>query len=106
MIISGGVNIYSAEIEGALISHEGIRDCAVFGVPDPEFGERVHAAIELANGAELDVQAIRAFLCGRLARFKIPKELTFHDRLPRYDNGKIYKQALRAPYWRDYGRKI
>ena len=98
MIISGGVNIYPAEIEGALMAHPDIADCAVFAVPDEEFGERVAAAIQPASTANLEVSEIHRFLADKLARFKIPREMTFHTDLPRLDNGKVYKQLLRSPY--------
>ena len=98
MIISGGVNIYPAEIEGALMTHPSIADCAVFAVPDEEFGERVAAAIQLIADAKLSATEIGEFLGDKLARFKIPREICFHQDLPRLDNGKVYKQVLRAPY--------
>ena len=98
MIISGGVNIYPAEIEAALMTHPAIADCAVFAIPDEEFGERVAAAIQPAANANLQITDIRSFLTDKLARFKIPREVTFHIDLPRLDNGKVYKQVLRAPY--------
>ncbi len=106
MIISGGVNIYPAEIEGVLLSHPEVADCAVFGIPDPEFGESVAAAVQRVEGSALDRDALTAFLGARLARFKVPRVVEFMDALPRLDNGKIYKRRLREPYWRDAGRRI
>jgi long-chain acyl-CoA synthetase len=106
MIISGGVNIYPAEIEGALLAHPDVTDCAVFGIPDDEFGEAVAAAVQPSPGQRPDAMALTAFLEGRLARFKVPREFTFVDELPRFDNGKIYKRRLREPYWRAAGRRI
>jgi long-chain acyl-CoA synthetase len=103
MIISGGVNIYPAEIESAMISHPRIADVAVFGVPNPEWGEEVKAVVELQPGAVNDADAIRAdilnFLSGRIARYKLPKTIDFMDALPRDPNGKLYKRRLRDPYW-------
>ena len=96
MIISGGVNIYPAEIESVLMAHPGIADCAVFALPDEEFGEQVAAAIQPVNDCEVTEGAIRTFLDGKLARFKMPRTMSFHDSLPRLDNGKIYKLGLRA----------
>jgi long-chain acyl-CoA synthetase len=97
MVISGGVNIYPAEIEAALIGYTGIKDCAVFGLPDEEFGEVLHACILPVDGSEaLDVSGIRTFLEERLARFKIPKYFEIVDDLPREDSGKIFKRKLQA----------
>ena len=106
MIISGGVNIYPAEIEGALLSHPQVADCAVFGIPDDEFGESIAAAVQRVDGATVDETALGEFLRERLAGFKVPRELVFHDTLPRVDNGKIYKRRLREPYWLAAGRQI
>jgi long-chain acyl-CoA synthetase len=98
MVISGGVNIYPAEIENALISMEGVRDCAVFGVPDDEYGERLFACIEPEAGATLSIVAVQDFLRGRLANFKVPKDIQFMDALPREATGKIFKRKLRDLY--------
>jgi long-chain acyl-CoA synthetase len=95
MVISGGVNIYPAEIENALIGMDGVRDCAVFGIPDDEFGERLFACIELEPKAALSPTAVRDFLRGRLANFKVPKDIQFLDALPREASGKIFKRKLR-----------
>ena len=106
MIISGGANIFPAEIEAVLMRAPFIRDAAVFGAPDPEFGEQVVAAIEPADGWAPDADEVRHFLKGKLARFKQPRIIDFHDRLPREDTGKVFKPRLRAPYWEKAGRKI
>ena len=95
MVISGGVNIYPAEIENALIGMEGVRDCAVFGIPDHEFGERLFACIEPDTDAALSSGAVQEFLRGRLANFKVPKDVAFLDALPREASGKIFKRKLR-----------
>jgi len=95
MVISGGVNIYPAEIENALIGMDGVRDCAVFGVPDDEFGERLFACIELEPKAALSPTAVQDFLRTRLANFKVPKDMQFLDALPREASGKIFKRKLR-----------
>jgi long-chain acyl-CoA synthetase len=95
MVISGGVNIYPAEIENALIGMAGVRDCAVFGVPDDEFGERLFACIEQEPDAALSPSAVQEFLRGRLANFKVPKDIQFVDTLPREASGKIFKGKLR-----------
>lgn len=106
MIISGGVNIYPAEIESALIQMPGVRDCAVFGIPDEEFGEQICAYVEPLPGAAIDAIAVRAFLGGQLARYKVPKVVEFAVALPREDSGKIFKRKLRSPYWEKAGRSI
>ena len=98
MVISGGVNIYPAEIENALIGMDGVRDCAVFGVPDDEFGERLFACIELEPKAALSPTAVQDFLRTRLANFKVPKDIQFLDALPREASGKIFKRKLRDLY--------
>ena len=104
MVISGGVNIYPAEIENALIAMQGVRDCAVFGIPDDEFGERLCACIEPEPSAALSPAAVQDFLRARLANFKVPKHVEFMDTLPREASGKIFKRKLRDPYWPDRGR--
>jgi long-chain acyl-CoA synthetase len=83
-----------------------IRDVAVFGAPDAEFGEKVVAAIEPVAGWVPDKAEVMAYLDGRLARFKHPRVIDFHAALPREDSGKIFKPRLRAPYWDGVGRKI
>lgn len=99
MVISGGVNIYPAEIEGTLIGLNGIRDCAVFGIPDEEYGERLCAYIELESGSSLSASDVQTYLVARLANFKVPKDIKFLDSLPREASGKIFKRKLRDPYW-------
>jgi len=106
MVISGGVNIYPAEIESALIGVDGVADCAVFGVPDDEFGESLVAVVERTPGSEATVETIRDALEGRLARYKIPKRIEFSSELPREDSGKIFKRKLRDAYWEDRERRI
>jgi long-chain acyl-CoA synthetase len=103
MVISGGVNIYPAEIEAVLHGLAGVRDCAVFGIPDEEFGEALATAIEAEPGSGLDAEAVRAHVARHLARYKVPKIVTFEERLPREDSGKIFKRKLRAPYWEKQG---
>lgn len=97
MIISGGVNIYPSEIEAALLSMPAVLDCAVIGIPDPEFGEAVMALV--VQDGRTDEAAIREELAQRLARFKLPKLIEFRDSLPRDDAGKLLKRRLREPYW-------
>ena len=102
MIISGGVNIYPAEIEGELQSHPKVGDVAVFGIPHADWGEEIKAVIEPAEGVVPDdalTEEILAFAGERLAKFKIPKTIDYVDALPRDPNGKLYKRKLRDPYW-------
>jgi len=106
MIISGGVNIYPAEIETVLIEMPGVRDCAVFGIPDEEFGEQICAHVELQAGVAIDAAAVRDYLGRHLARYKVPRIVEFSAALPREDSGKIFKRKLRAPYWEKAGRSI
>jgi long-chain acyl-CoA synthetase len=106
MVISGGVNIYPAEIEAVLLTLPGVADCAVFGIPDAEFGEALAAHIEPQPGARLDAETVQAFVRARLASYKVPRVVAFADSLPREDSGKIFKRRLREPYWRGAGRRI
>jgi long-chain acyl-CoA synthetase len=106
MVISGGVNIYPAEIEAVLIGMPGVRDCAVFGIPDEVYGEALCAVVELQDGASVSADDIRTFLRRHIAGYKVPKLIEFHAALPREDSGKIFKRKLRAPYWESAGRQI
>jgi long-chain acyl-CoA synthetase len=106
MVISGGVNIYPAEIEATLALMPGVRDCAVFGIPDEEFGEALAAAVQREAGFTIDEKSVRDFLAEKIAGYKVPRVVTFHDELPREDSGKIFKRRLRAPYWEKAGRRI
>ncbi len=106
MVISGGANIYPIEIEACLITMPGVRDVAVFGIPDEEFGEALAAVIEPEEGADIDRDAVRAFVRQRLAGFKVPRIVEFEQSLPREDSGKIFKRKLREPYWVGTGRSI
>jgi long-chain acyl-CoA synthetase len=109
MIISGGVNIYPAEIESVLVVHPKVRDVAVFGIPDDDWGEHVKAVVELAPGiAPGDPLAdeLLAFCKERLAAFKCPRSIDFVSELPRDPNGKLYKRKLRDPYWAGRERAI
>jgi long-chain acyl-CoA synthetase len=109
MIISGGANIYPAEIEGVLLTHPKVGDAAVFGIPHEDWGEEVKAVIEpapgVAPGPEL-ADDILAFCSDKLARFKTPKSIDFIVEMPRDPNGKLYKRKLRDPYWEGSERAI
>lgn len=106
MVISGGVNIYPAEIEAVLHALPGVHDCAVFGVPDPEFGEALVAFVEPVAGAVLEPASLRRELARHLARYKVPNRIEIRSGLPREDSGKIFKRRLRDPYWQGAGRRI
>jgi long-chain acyl-CoA synthetase len=106
MVISGGVNIYPAEIEAALQSLPGVHDCAVFGIPDEEFGEALMAVIQPIAGTTPDLNEIRAGLRATLSNYKVPKYFEIQSSLPREDSGKIFKRRLRDPYWQKSGRSI
>jgi len=106
MVISGGVNIYPAEIEAVLHAVPGVHDCAVFGIPDAEFGEALMAVVEPLPGAALDLADIRAQLKKSLADYKVPKHIEIGSNLPREDSGKIFKRRLRDPYWERAGRRV
>jgi long-chain acyl-CoA synthetase len=106
MVISGGVNIYPAEIEAVLTLMPGVRDCAVFGIPDEEFGEALAAAVQTEAGSLLQSEDVRRYLQEKIANYKVPKVVTFHAELPREESGKIFKRRLRAPYWEKTGRRI
>ena len=84
----------------------GVADCAVFGIPDPEFGESLAAAVQLQPGFSLDPETIRNWLNEKIANYKIPRTIAFHDTLPREDSGKIFKRHLREPFWQAAGRRI
>ena len=96
MIISGGANIFPLEIESLLIQMDDIVDCAIFGVPDAEFGEMVVAAVQCLPRKNVTLEQMHEFLDGKLARFKFPRKLDIHPKLPREDTGKIFKQKLRS----------
>ncbi|MFD0692122.1 acyl-CoA synthetase [Actinomadura fibrosa] len=104
MIISGGANIYPAEIENEITLHPKVADVAVFGIPDDEWGEQIKAVVEpaegVAPGPELAAE-ILASLEGRLAKMKWPKSIDFIETMPREPNGKLLKRKLRDPYWKD-----
>jgi acyl-CoA synthetase (AMP-forming)/AMP-acid ligase II len=106
MVISGGVNIYPAEIEDVLHRHPAVADVAVFGVPDDDWGERVHAAILLQAGRQATPEEIRAFARGHLADYKVPREVSFHEDFPRDSAGKLVKRLLREPHWKGRAARV
>jgi len=106
MIISGGVNIYPAEIEGELAKMPGVADCAVFGIPDEEFGEAVCAYVQPMPGQDLSESDVKTWLRGQVAGYKVPKRVELAAELPREDSGKIFKRKLREPFWAGLDRRI
>ncbi|MGH3206535.1 MAG: acyl-CoA synthetase [Trebonia sp.] len=109
MIISGGVNIYPAEIEAELSCHPAVDDVAVFGIPHDEWGEEIKAVVQPADGTAAGpglTAELLAFLGGRIAKFKLPRTIDYVAELPRDPNGKLYKRRLRDPYWAGRERVI
>jgi long-chain acyl-CoA synthetase len=106
MIISGGVNIYPAEIEAELLKMPGVADCAVFGIPDDEYGEAVCAVVQPSEGVDLSEASVKAYLRDHVAGYKLPKRVELAADLPREDSGKIFKRKLREPFWEGLERRI
>jgi acyl-CoA synthetase (AMP-forming)/AMP-acid ligase II len=106
MIISGGVNIYPAEIEAALERHDDVMDVAVFGIPSEQWGEAVHAVVVARIGSSLDEAAVIAFGREHMTSYKVPRSVTFVDEIPRTGSGKILKRELRAPFWAGHSRMV
>ncbi len=106
MIITGGVNVYPAEVEQVLLEHPAVVDVAVFGIPDEEWGEQVKAAVEFADGQSATTGELLAFARERLGRHKVPRSIDLHERLPRQPNGKLYLDTLKDPYWDGHDRRI
>jgi long-chain acyl-CoA synthetase len=106
MVISGGVNIYPAEIEAMLIGLDGVRDVAVFGIPDEDFGEALAAHIDVDPEAGLTADSVRDYVRAKMAGYKVPKVVVFDSNLPREDSGKLFKRKLREPYWAGRDRHI
>jgi acyl-CoA synthetase (AMP-forming)/AMP-acid ligase II len=106
MIISGGMNIYPAEIEAALENHPDIYEAAVFGVPSEEWGESVHAVVVARPGADVPVEEVTRFAREHLAGYKVPRSVSFLDELPRTGSGKVLKRQLREPYWQGRSSRV
>ncbi|HYG26368.1 MAG TPA: long-chain-fatty-acid--CoA ligase [Caulobacteraceae bacterium] len=106
MIVTGGENVYPAEVENALFGAPGVADAAVIGVPDERWGEAVKAIVVLKPGAEPDAEAIIAHCRGRIAGYKVPKSVDFVDALPRNPSGKVLRRELRKPYWEGRERLV
>jgi long-chain acyl-CoA synthetase len=106
MIVSGGENVYPAEVENVLMSHPALADVAVIGVPHEKWGETVMAVVVRHTGTEVTAQEIIDYSRERLARFKCPTIVTWSDALPRNPTGKVLKKDLRAPYWEGRSRNV
>jgi fatty-acyl-CoA synthase/long-chain acyl-CoA synthetase len=106
MIISGGMNIYPAEIEAALDRHPDVLDVAVFGIPSEEWGELVHAVVVARPGSGLDSEGVKAHAREVLAGYKLPRSISFADEIPRNGSGKILKRVLREPFWKGHSTGV
>ena len=107
MIITGGENVYSVEVENALSTHPKIAEVAVIGLPDDRWGEKVTAIIVAKSGPCPTAEELISYCRGKIANYKIPKSIEFRtDPLPKTGPGKIAKRMLRDPYWQNKGRKI
>jgi acyl-CoA synthetase (AMP-forming)/AMP-acid ligase II len=99
MIITGGENVFSTEVEYALYEHPAVAECAVFGIPDERWGEAVHAVVVLKPEHKVDEEHLITFVRERLAKYKAPSSIEFAEELPKTGSGKIYKKELREKYW-------
>jgi long-chain acyl-CoA synthetase len=107
MIITGGENVYSIEVESALADHPDVREAAVFGVPHERWGEAVHAVVVLAPGSDVDPEALIDHCRGRIAGFKVPRSVDVREEpLPKSGAGKVLKSTLREPFWRQHDRRV
>ncbi len=106
MIVSGGENIYPAEVENAIFGHPAVADVAVIGVPDPRWGEAVKAIVVRKPGITVTPEEITAWARERIAGYKLPKSVDFTDTLPRNPSGKILRRELRQPYWEGRTRQV
>ena len=106
MIVSGGENVYPAEVENAIMGCPGVADAAVIGVPDDRWGESVRAVVVLRPGAEASAASLMDFCRGRIADYKRPRSVTFIDALPRNPSGKVLKRELREAAWAGHSRRV
>jgi long-chain acyl-CoA synthetase len=106
VIVSGGVNIYPAQVEAVLVSHPDVADCCVVGAPDDEWGERVVAVVQPVSGVEIDVEAVRAHAAAHLGAYQVPRRIDVVAELPRTETGKLARRAVRGPYWAGRERRI
>jgi long-chain acyl-CoA synthetase len=107
MIITGGENVYSIEVENALAQHPAVAQCAVIGIPDEEWGEQVHAVVVPRAGAQVSADELIAFAKTRIAHYKCPRSVEIRETpLPLSGAGKILKRELRKPFWKDEERRV
>jgi acyl-CoA synthetase (AMP-forming)/AMP-acid ligase II len=106
MILSGGENIYPAEVENAIFGHPGVADVAVIGVPDEKWGEAVKAIVVAKPGEHPTPESVIAWAKERIASYKCPKTVDIIEALPRNPSGKILRKDLREPYWKDMTRRV
>jgi acyl-CoA synthetase (AMP-forming)/AMP-acid ligase II len=106
MIVSGGENIYPAEVESAIYGHPSVEEVAVIAVPDPIWGEAVKAVVVLRRGSEPDAESILAYTRQRIGSYKVPRSIDFVSTLPKNASGKILKRELRKPYWEVHDRQV
>jgi acyl-CoA synthetase (AMP-forming)/AMP-acid ligase II len=107
MIVTGAENVYSIEVENVVLQHPAVSDCAVIGVPDEKWGERVHAVVVLKPGVSIALDALSAFCRDRIAGYKCPKSLEIREEpLPRSAAGKVLKTELRGPHWAGRERAV
>jgi long-chain acyl-CoA synthetase len=107
MIITGGENVYSAEVEEAIYSHPAVAECAVIGIPDPQWGERVHAVVRCKPDMDAGEAELIAHCRARIANYKLPRSVSFQDNpLPLSGAGKILKTELRKPFWAGQDRAV
>ena len=106
MIVSGGFNVFSAEVEQVILEHPAVLNCAVIGVPDPKWGEAVKAVVELKEGASFDPAELTALVRARLDAVHAPKSVEIWDALPRSPAGKVMKAEIRERFWRDHDRRV
>lgn len=106
MIITGGFNVYPAEVENALMAHQAVAECGAFSVPDSKWGEAVHAAVVLRAGHQASTEELETFAKSHLARFKVPKVIHIMSELPKTPVGKILRRILREPYWQGQNSNV
>ena len=106
MIVTGGENVYSTEVEQAVASHPAVASCAVVGIPDEQYGECVHAVVVLKPGLQATPDEIRAHCKTLIAGYKCPRSVDFIDALPVTGAGKVLKRTLREPYWAGHNRQV
>jgi long-chain acyl-CoA synthetase len=107
MIVTGGENVYSTEVEAVLYAHPAVKEAAVIPIPDPDWGEAVHACVAVRDGKNVTSEELEEFCRERLANYKVPRSIEFIEgELPKGGTGKILKKQLRERYWKDRERRI